>query len=78
MAIYDPTDDDRLEDLPEIVLDVDTTDYIDDELYEMLLDAFIARAKDLGVDIVERKDLVLSDWTIKAKLSYIQVDGFTN
>lgn len=71
MAIYDPTDDNRLEDLPEIVLDVDSTDYIDDELYDLLLDAFVARAKDLGVDIVERKDLVLSDWTIKAKLTYI-------
>ena len=57
--------------LPEIVLDVDSTDYIDDELYDMLLDAFVARAKDLGIDIVERQDLVLSDWTIKAKLAYI-------
>jgi len=71
MALYDPADDDRLEDLPEIVLDVDTTDYIDDELYDMLLDAFVARAKDLGVDIVERKDLVLSEWTIKARLTRI-------
>jgi hypothetical protein len=71
MSTYDPADDNRLEDLPEIVLDVDTTDYIDDELYDMLLDAFVARAKDLGIDVVERKDLVLSDWTIKAKLAYI-------
>ena len=71
MSTYDPADDNHLEDLPEIVLDVDTTDYIDDELYEMLLDAFVARAKDMGIDVVERKDLVLSDWTIKAKLAYI-------
>ena len=71
MSIYDPADDDRLEDLPEIVLDVDTTDYIDDELYDLLLDAFVARAKDLGVDIVERQDLVLSEWTIKARLTRI-------
>ena len=71
MSIYDPADDDRLEDLPEIVLDVDTTDYIDDELYDRLLDAFVARAKDLGVDIVERQDLVLSEWTIKARLTRI-------
>jgi hypothetical protein len=37
----------------------------------MLLDAFVARAKDMGIDVVERNDLVLSDWTIKAKLAYI-------
>lgn len=71
MALYDPQDDNRLEDLPEIVLDVDSTDYIDDELYDRLLDAFVARARDLGIDIVERQDLVLSDWTIKARLTYI-------
>ena len=71
MATYDPADDNRLEDLPEIVLDVDSTDYIDDELYDMLLDAFVAKAKDMGIDVVERKDLVLSEWTIKAKLAYI-------
>lgn len=57
--------------LPEIVLDVGSTDYIDDELYDRLLDAFVARAKDMGIDIVERNDLVLSEWTIKAKLEYI-------
>lgn len=71
MAIYDPADDNRLEDLPEIVLDVDSTDYIDDELYDMLLDAFVARAKDMGYDVVNSPQLVLSEWTIKAKLSYI-------
>ena len=71
MSTYNPEDDNRLEDLPEIVLDVDSTDYIDDELYDMLLDAFVARAKDLGIDIVDRQDLVLGDWTIKARLTYI-------
>lgn len=57
--------------LPEIVLDVDNTDLVSDELYDMLLDAFVARAKEMGIDIVERQDLVLSDWTLKAKLEYV-------
>ena len=58
-------------DLPEIVLDVDNTDLVNDELYDMLLDAFVAKAKEMGIDIVERKDLVLSEWTLKAKLEYV-------
>ena len=57
--------------LPEIVLDVDNTDLVSDELYDMLLDAFVAKAKEMGIDIVERKDLVLSEWTLKAKLEYV-------
>lgn len=59
------------ETLPEIVLDVGNTDYVSDELYDLLLDAFVAQAKDMGIDIVERNDLVLSDWTLKAKLEYV-------
>lgn len=58
-------------DLPEIVLDVDNTDLVNDELYDLLLDAFVAKAKEMGIDIVERKDLVLSEWTLKAKLEYV-------
>ena len=57
--------------LPEIVLDISDTDLVDDDLYERLLDAFIAKAKLMGYDVVERKDLVLSDWTLKSTLDYI-------
>jgi hypothetical protein len=58
-------------DLPEIVLDVDSTDFVSDELYDMLLDAFVAKAQSMGIDIVNRPDLVLSDWTLKAKLETV-------
>lgn len=76
MAIYDPADDDLQEGintaLPvEVELNVDSTDYIDDELYDMLLDAFIAKAKDMGYDVVNTPQLVLGDWSIKAVLQEI-------
>lgn len=57
--------------LPEIVLDVDSTDYIDDDLYDRLLDAFVARARDMGYDVVNTPDLVLSDWRISARLERV-------
>lgn len=60
-----------MEALPEIVLDMDNTDLVSDELYDLLLDAFVAKAREMGIDIVERQDLVLSDWTLKARLEYV-------
>lgn len=61
----------EMQTLPEIVLDVNDTDLITDELYELLLDAFVARARDMGIDIVERRDLVLGQWTLTARLEYV-------
>jgi len=55
----------------EIVLDASDTDFISDELYDMLLEAFVAKAQDMGYDIVENDRLVLGDWTIKAKLEEV-------
>jgi hypothetical protein len=55
----------------EIVLDVSDTDFISDELYDMLLEAFVAKAEAMGYDIVENDHLVLGDWTIKAKLEEV-------
>jgi hypothetical protein len=55
----------------EIVLDASDTDFISDELYDMLLEAFVAKAQDMGYDIVENDHLVLGDWTIKAKLEEV-------
>jgi len=55
----------------EIVLDVSDTDFISDELYDMLLEAFVAKAQDMGYDIVENDHLVLGDWSIKAKLEEV-------
>jgi hypothetical protein len=37
----------------------------------MLLEAFVAKAQDMGYDIVENDHLVLGDWTIKAKLEEV-------
>ena len=71
MSAYNPEDDNRLEDLPEIILDVDSSDYITDELYDLLCEAFVNKAKDMGYDVVNSPQLVLSDWTIKAKLAEI-------
>lgn len=57
--------------LPEIVLDVDSSDYIDDDLYDRLLDAFVARARDMGYDVVNTPDLVISEWRISARLERV-------
>jgi hypothetical protein len=57
--------------LPEIELNVANTDEIPDELYDFLLDQFVAKAQDLGYDVVEDDTLVLSSWTIKAQLDYV-------
>ena len=55
----------------DIVLEVSDTDFVSDELYDLLLDAFVAKAKDMGYDIVETPNLVLGDWTLKARLEEI-------
>lgn len=55
----------------DVVLDVDSSDFMSDELYELLLDAFIAKAKDMGYDVVETPNLVIGSWTIKATLEEI-------
>ena len=60
-----------MNDLPEIVLDVDDTDLVSEELYDMLLDAFLEKAQRMGYDIVDSPDLVLSDWTLKSRLERV-------
>lgn len=55
----------------EIVLDVSDSDYVSDELYDMLLDAFVTKAQDMGYDIVENDHLVLGEWSLKAKLEEV-------
>jgi type III secretion system FlhB-like substrate exporter len=52
----------------EIVLDVANTDDIPEDLYEYLLDQFVAKAKSQGIDLVERNDICISDWVIKARI----------
>ena len=55
----------------EIILDVGSTDDIPEDLYDYLLDQFIAKAKSQGIDLVERNDLCISDWVIKARVEEV-------
>jgi hypothetical protein len=55
----------------EIVLDVANTDDIPEDLYEYLLDQFVAKAKSQGIDLVERNDICISDWVIKARIESV-------
>ena len=55
----------------DVVLDVADTDFVSDELYDLLLDAFVAKAKSMGYDIVETPNLVIGEWTLRAKLEEI-------
>ena len=60
------------QDLPvDITLDVNNTDEIPDELYDFLLDQFIAKARELGYDVVDTPNLVLGEWKISATLEEI-------
>lgn len=72
MALYDPADDDAIDDIPvDVILSVDDTGDIPDDLYDYLLDQFIEKARAMGHDVVNTPDLVLSEWTIKARLTRI-------
>ena len=55
----------------DVVLDVDDGEFVSDELYDLLLDAFVAKANAMGYDIVNTPQLVLGEWTLKAKLEEI-------
>lgn len=55
----------------EVVLDIADTDMVSDELYDLLLEAFVAKAKDMGYDIIETPNLVIGSWTLKATLEEI-------
>ena len=55
----------------EVVLDVSDTDFVSDELYDLLLDAFVAKANEMGYDIVNTPNLVIGEWTLKARLEEI-------
>jgi hypothetical protein len=57
--------------LPEICLDVNNTDELPDDLYDYLLDQFVAKAQEMGYDLVEDDTLVLANWTIRAQLDYV-------
>jgi hypothetical protein len=55
----------------EITLDVGNIEDIPEDLYDYLLDQFVAKAKSQGIDLVERNDLCISDWVIKARVEQV-------
>ena len=55
----------------EITLDVGNIEEIPEDLYDYLLDQFVAKAKSQGIDLVERNDICISDWTIKARVEAV-------
>jgi hypothetical protein len=66
--LQDPTN----RDLPvDVELRVGDIDEIPDDLYDYLLDQFIAKAQDMGYDVVENDNLVLGEWTIRARLTEV-------
>jgi hypothetical protein len=66
--LQDPTN----RDLPlDVELRVGNIDEIPDDLYDYLLDQFIAKAQDMGYDVVETDNLVLGEWTIRARLTEV-------
>ena len=60
-----------IETVAEVVLDVDDTDLVSEELYDMLLDAFLEKARRMGYDVANSPDLVLGDWTLKSRLERV-------
>ena len=54
-----------------ITLAPDDTMDIPDDVYDILLEAFIAKAKRLGHDVTKTPNIVIGDWTIKAQLTEV-------
>jgi hypothetical protein len=61
----------EIETVAEVVLDVNDTDLVSEELYDMLLDAFLEKARRMGHDVANSPDLVLGDWTLKSTLERV-------
>jgi len=51
-----------------IQLDVDSVDEVPEELYDMLLDSFLAKALAQGYDVVNKPQLMLSNWRITCEV----------
>ena len=57
---------------PIVELDVGSIDDVPEDLYEYLLDQFVAKAKEIGYDIVEQPNLVLGNWKITCEVEPIE------
>jgi len=47
-----------------ITLNVDSVDDVPEDLYDYLLDQFIAKAKEQGFDVVNSPNLMLGNWRL--------------
>ena len=52
---------------PVVELDVGSTEDVPEELYEFLLDQFVAKAKEMGYDVIE-EPIVLGNWKITCEV----------
>lgn len=52
---------------PIVELDVASTEEVPEELYEFLLDQFVAKAKEMGYDIIEQP-FVLGNWKLTCEI----------
>ena len=52
---------------PIVELDVNSTEDVPEDLYEYLLDQFVAKAKEMGYDIAE-DSYVLGNWKITCEI----------
>jgi len=52
---------------PLVELDVASTEDVPEELYEFLLDQFVAKARDMGYDVVEQP-YTLGNWRITCEI----------
>ena len=54
-----------------ITLDVDNTTDVPDDLYEFLLDQFVAKALEQGFDIVNSPNLCLGNWKLTCEVEEV-------
>ena len=62
----------REQTMTKIVLDTGSVTDISDELYDMLLDAFMAKARTMGVSDPQSPVMLLDNWRIECELKLIE------
>jgi len=55
---------------PIVELDVGSTEEVPEELYEFLLDQFVAKAQEMGYDVIE-EPIALGNWKITCEIENI-------
>ena len=58
--------------MTKIVLDTGSVTDISDELYDMLLDAFMAKARAMGVPDPQSSVVLLDNWRIECELKLVE------